>query len=64
MTKLFDRFLDATNREAAQIAKALETDIEHLQAARLVSHHLRLLGVLWQDRDADWLILIDYDDTK
>ena len=64
MTKLFDRYLDVPDRGADQIAKALGTQIDHLQATRLVSHHLRLLGLLWQDTDADWLVLVDYDDTK
>jgi hypothetical protein len=64
MTKLFDRYLDVPERGADQIAKALGTEVEHLQAVRLVSHHLRLLGVLWQESGADWLVLVDYDDTK
>jgi hypothetical protein len=64
ITKLFDRYLDVPERGADQIAKALGTATDQLQAARLVSHHLRLLGVLWQATAADWLVLIDYDDTK
>ena len=64
MAKLFDRFLDVPERGAREIAAALGTSVEHLQAARLVSHHLRLLGVLWQDAHADWLILVDCDDSK
>jgi hypothetical protein len=51
-------------RGADEVAKTLGTKVDQLQAARLVSHHLRLLGVLWQDIGADWLILVDYDDTK
>jgi hypothetical protein len=64
MTKLFDHYLDRPERGADQLATALGTTVEQLQAARLVSHHLRLLGVLWQQTQADWLILVDYDDTK
>jgi hypothetical protein len=64
MTKLFDRFLDVPDRGAAQIAQALGTTVEQLQAVRLVSHHLRLLGVLRQASDGDWLVLVDFDDTK
>lgn len=33
-------------------------------AVRLVSHHMRLLGVLKRDANEDWLILVDIDDTK
>lgn len=32
-----------------------------LQAVRLVSHQLRLLGVLHHKPDADWLAIIDLD---
>lgn len=39
MTKLIDRYLDMPDRGAAQIAKALRMEVEHRQAARLVSHH-------------------------
>src|SRR5579859_4435808 len=45
MTKLFDRYLDVPERGAHQIAKTLGTDVNSLQVVRLVSHHLRLLGV-------------------
>jgi len=64
MSKLFDRYLDVPECGADQIAKALGTAVEQLQAARLVSHYLRLLGVVWQATGADWLVLVDYDDTK
>jgi len=64
MIKLFDHYLDMPERGADQVARALGTEVANLQAARLVSHHLRLLGVLWQDTNADWLVLVDYDDTK
>jgi hypothetical protein len=64
MTKLFDRYLDVPERGAEQVARTLGTDVAQFHAARLVSHHLRLLGVLWQAVSADWLVLVDYDDTK
>ncbi|OWK36609.1 hypothetical protein FRUB_09172 [Fimbriiglobus ruber] len=31
---------------------------------RLVSHHLRLLGVLARREDADWLVLVDCDRSE
>lgn len=62
--KLYDQFLDKGGSGAEAIAKALKTDVHHLQAVRLVSHHMRLLGVLFRADDQDWLILVDYDDTK
>jgi hypothetical protein len=62
-TKLFDHYLDQSTSGVQAIAKALHTSVEQLQAARLVSHHLRLLGVLWRDSQSDWLILVDYDQS-
>jgi hypothetical protein len=64
MAKIYDRYLDKPNSGAKEIADALGTKIDELEAVRLVSHHMRLLGLLWRDASADWLILVDYDDTK
>jgi hypothetical protein len=61
MVKIFDHFLDRGDGEAERLAAALGTRIEELKAVRLVSHHMRLVGVLWQAPEADWLILIDCD---
>lgn len=64
MVKLFDQFLDHPQRGVAEIAEVLECEVEDFKPVRLVSHHLRLLGILWQAESADWLILVDYDQTK
>lgn len=61
MTKLFDQFLDRRGSGAEGIAGALGIDRDRLVPVRLVSHHLRLLGVLGRRRDGDWLILVDCD---
>lgn len=64
MHKVFSRFLDHPHSEADDIARALGVKRSELQAVRLVSHHLRLLGVLAQLPDADWLVLVDCDRDK
>lgn len=64
MHKIFDQFLDKPGSGADEIAGELQFPRENLLAARLVSHHLRLLGVIAQKADADWLVLVDFDDTK
>ncbi|MGD2151587.1 MAG: hypothetical protein PVJ20_14410 [Desulfobacterales bacterium] len=64
MKKIFDRFLDKQNSEAEVIAKELNINITSLLPVRLVSHHMRLLGVLMKGTTEDTLVLIDYDDTK
>lgn len=64
MRKLFDRFLDRPGSGAGEIAGALGTPLGSLVPVRLVSHHLRLLGLLQREEARDTLVLVDYDDTK
>jgi hypothetical protein len=64
MKKIFDRFLDKPQSEANAIAQGLNTPLSELLPVRLVSHHMRLLGLLWQREEEDTLILVDYDNTK
>ena len=63
MKKIFDRFLDKTGDLADEIAKELRISKLDLIPVRLVSHHLRLLGVLKHDTNSNILVLVDYDDT-
>ena len=55
MKKIFDRFLDKENSGADFIAEKLGTNIDNLLPVRLVSHHLRLLGLLYRSFTDDWL---------
>ncbi|MDB5035804.1 MAG: hypothetical protein JWQ98_3045 [Chlorobi bacterium] len=64
MRKIFDRYLDKPGSGATDVAEHLKASPDDLLAVRLVSHHMRLLGVLHRTRDEDWLVLVDYDDTK
>ncbi len=64
MAKLFDRFLDRRGSGAQELADALATPLPHLLPVRLVSHHMRLLGVLARKADGDWLVLVDCDRTE
>ena len=64
MRKLFDRFLDRPDSGAQDIADQLDVALEDLLPVRLVSHHMRLLGVLHRGENEDTLVLVDYDDTK
>lgn len=64
MRKLFDQYLDKPTSGAEDVARALGTTINELTPVRLVSHHLRLLGVLHRAGHEDWVVLVDYDDTK
>lgn len=59
MRKLFGRFLDKQEGEA--LARELKVPLEDLLPVRLVSHHLRLLGVLVRKAESDLLVLLDCD---
>jgi len=61
MAKMFDRYLDHAGSGAADLAASLGVPLSELAAVRLVSHHMRLLGVLARKRDEDWLVLVDCD---
>lgn len=63
MRKIFDRFLDKPDPFVAVLASRLATSAEDLVPVRVVSHHMRLLGVLVEQEDASQLVLVDYDDT-
>lgn len=64
MKKLFDKFIDKPGSEAQAIADELHTPLNSLVPVRLVSHHLRLLGVLKSSSEGDTLVLVDFDNTK
>jgi hypothetical protein len=64
MRKLFTHFLDKPDSGAEELARALGVPIAELLPVRLVSHHLRLLGVLVRQPDADRLVLVDCDRSE
>jgi len=59
--KLFEQYLDLPDSGAQAVAEALGATLDELRPVRLASHYMRLLGVLWQAPEGDWLILVDYD---
>lgn len=64
MRKLFDRFLDKPGSGAEELATGLGVSLAELLPMRLVSHHMRLLGVLARRDDSDWLVLVDCDRSE
>jgi hypothetical protein len=64
MRKLFDHYLDKEDSGAAAVAAALQVPLAEMLPVRLVSHHLRLLGVLARKDDGDWLVLVDCDRSE
>jgi hypothetical protein len=63
MNKLFDRFLDKPDPLVAVIRARLSASAGELVPVRVVSHHMRLLGVLVERAGGGQLTLVDYDDT-
>ena len=64
MSKLFDRFLDKPDPSIGAIERELGSPSSEGVPVRLVSHHMRLLGVLARKSGSDHLVLVDYDDEK
>ena len=64
MNKLFSQFIDKPDPLVSVLAGALGSAAEDWVPVRLVSHHMRLLGVLSLAGDEAQLVLVDYDDDK
>ncbi len=61
MKKLFDQFIDKPGSGIDEIAEALGVAKEELIPVRVVSHHMRLLGVMHQRKGVDIIALVDFD---
>jgi len=64
MKKLFDRFLDRPSPLLAVLEQAIGSKSDTWIPVRLVSHHMRLLGVLDAATEPPRLVLVDYDDEE
>ncbi|MCK9995284.1 MAG: hypothetical protein KAH56_03275 [Candidatus Krumholzibacteria bacterium] len=64
MKKLFDKFLEKSDPLVPLLANELGSPPENWIPVRLVSHHMRLLGVLSISKSTAHLALIDYDNEK
>lgn len=63
MKKLFDQFLDKSGSAAQEIADHFNVPKAELIPVRLVSHHMRLLGVLVSLDHHAHLVLVDVDQS-
>ena len=64
MKKLFDKFLDKPDPLVAELEQILGESADKWVAARLVSHHMRLLGVISVSAGVPHMVLVDYDNEK
>ncbi|MEZ5427736.1 MAG: hypothetical protein R2747_15815 [Pyrinomonadaceae bacterium] len=62
--KLFNKFLNKPDKLIPFIEKYFNTTIDQFIPVRLVSHHMRLLGLLFIDGNKQNLILVDFDNEK
>ena len=61
MRKLFDRFLDKPDPLVAQLEERFGVPSTDWLPVRVVSHHLRLLGIFIRRASEESLVLVDYD---
>lgn len=64
MRKIFDRFLDKPDPLVDALAMRFSTPARDFVPVRVVSHDMRLLGVLLERNGTSQLVLVHYDDTK
>lgn len=64
MRKIYDKFLDKPDSLIDTICESWKVQASDLLAVRVVSHHMRLLGVLAKGEGANHLILVDCDREK
>ena len=64
MRKIFDRFLDKPDPLVAVIAERYGVSPGAMVPVRVVSHHMRLLGVFIDEGSRGRIIIVDFDDTK
>ena len=60
--QIFDQYLDKPDSGVTEVASELGTSANEL--LRLVSHHLRILGVLKTGEPDDHLVLVDVNNSK
>lgn len=64
MTKMYARFLDKPDPWVAELVEPMGAPAQAWAAVRMVSHHMRLLGVLHQSPQGAVLALVDCDREK
>jgi len=64
MKKLYDKFLDKPDPLVPILATELGSPPKDWVPIRLVSHHMRLLGVISLKPNTSHMVLIDYDNEK
>jgi hypothetical protein len=64
MRRIFSGYLDKCGQEADLLTDHFGCSKDEFVPVRLVSHHMRMVGVLLRSIDKDSLVLVDFDYTK
>lgn len=59
--RIFDRFIDNPNSDYVAITDELNIDSDQIVAVRVVSHHMRIVGIYHRGENEDVLVLVDVD---
>ena len=59
--RIFDRFIDNPNSDYAVVTKQLNLDRDKIVAVRVVSHHMRVVGIYHRGENEDVIVLVDVD---
>ena len=62
--KIYDKFIDKENSDFQAIVNELNMSENAVKGVRVVSHHMRLLGILEIREDEDLIVFIDFDKEK
>lgn len=62
--KLFDQYIDKENSGYRETIKHLKWKTSLTKPVRVVSHHMRLLGLFHSGKVRDEILLVDWDETK
>ncbi len=59
--RIFDRFTDKPDSDYMAITEQLNLDRDKTVAVRVVSHHMRIVGIYHKGKTEDTLVLVDVD---
>ena len=62
--KIFDQYIDKETSDFNYVVEMMKFSLKKVNAIRVVSHHMRLLGIHQRVNNIDKVVLVDYDDTK
>ncbi len=62
--RIFDQFIDKPASGFIAITKELGLSASHIKAVRVVSHHMRIVGIYHTGAKADTLVLVDIDTKR